>query len=431
MRNEIERSSLISVLTTPLVIDEYDLKPEDFTTPLYQKTFAAIMQLIDDEQVVTFSKILVTAEIDLTKADPLAKIVNEAKQGGDVLGAKFYLPKLKELTQQRKISGIIAQYQMGEIDIQEMQDGIDIVRSAEVGDNERRMTYAEGVSLKFREMSEKDDKKHLLSTGFKDLDLLIGGIKPRGKLIVIAARPSVGKTAFVQQLVEQLTTENEGTTGTLFNMEMDNSSMMDRTVARTAKIDSNKLRFITQLDLEEMNRFSDRAQLMADIPVVMYEADGDSVLDIRRKVKNELRTNPSRHHIVVVDHLGLIKKHTNEGRHDLDIGAMTWSLKMMAKQLGVTVLLLSQLSRKVEDRQDKRPVMSDLRDSGNIEQDADAVWFLYRDDYYNAETEDANTIEVIVAKNRDGNRGTVKLAFRKEFSHILSLSASASYSPPV
>lgn len=421
---------MISVLTTPLVIDEYNLQPEDFTTPLYQKTFKAILQLIDDDQIVTFSKILIAADIDITKADPLAKIVNEAKQGADILSAKFYLPKLKELTRQRIINRFITSYQTGEIGIQEMQDGIENALSENVNDTERRMTYAEGVSLKFREMGDKNSKKNLLTTGFKDLDLLIGGIKPRGKLIVIAARPSVGKTAFVHQLVEQLATENEDTSGTLFNFEMDNSAMMDRTVSRTAKIDSNKLRFITELDIEEMQRFSDRAQIMADMPLVMYEADGDSVLDIRRKVKHELRANPSQHHIVVVDHVGLIKKHTNEGRHDLDIGAMTWSLKMMAKQLGVTVFLLSQLSRKVEDRQDKRPVMSDLRDSGNIEQDADTVMFLYRDDYYNAETEDANTIEVIVAKNRDGNRGTVKLSFRKEYSHILSLAASGSYAPP-
>lgn len=415
----------------PLVIDEYNITPEDFTQPLYKQAYTAIMELIDDDQVITFSKILITAGIDLTRADALAKVVNEAKEGSNVISAKFYLPKLKALTKQRTIDKAIYQFQSGEIDVGEMQEKIEIAMMEDKGDGERRKTYAELVSDKFRDMASKDNKKLTLSTGFQDLDQLTGGVKPRGKLIIIAARPSVGKTAFAQQLIEQLTTENEDTVGTLFNFEMDNSSLMDRTVARTAKIDTKKLQFISELDIEDMKRFSDRAQLMADIPIAMYEADGDTVLDIRRKVKQEIRENPGKDHIVMVDHLGLIEKHTNEGRHDLDVGKITWSLKMMAKQLGVTVLLLSQLSRDVEKRQDKRPVMSDLRDSGNIEQDADGVWFLYRDDYYNAETEDANTMEVIVAKNRDGGRGTVKLAFRKEYSHIVSLASSARYSPPV
>lgn len=421
---------MISVLTTPLVIDEYHITPEDFTQPLYKQAYSAIMQLIDDDQVVTFSKILITAGIDITRADALAKVVNEAKQGADIISAKFYLPKLKELSKQRTIDRAIHQFQAGEIDVEEMQEKIELATMQETNDDERRKTYAELVSEKFSDMASKDNKKTMLSTGFKDLDLLTGGIKPQGKLIIIAARPSVGKTAFGQQLIEQVTTVNEDTVGTLFNLEMDNSSLMDRTVARTAKIDTNKLRFISELEIEDMKRFSDRAQLMADIPIVMYEADGDNVLDIRRKVKHEIRQNPGKNHIVMVDHLGLIEKHTNEGRNDLDIGKMTWSLKMMAKQLGVTVLLLCQLSRDVEKRQDKRPVMSDLRDSGNIEQDADAVLFLYRDDYYNAETEDVNTMEVIVSKNRDGGRGTVKLAFRKEYSHILDLSQTAAYAPP-
>ncbi len=164
---------------------------------------------------------------------------------------------------------------------------------------------------------------------------------------------------------------------------------------------------------------------------LLYYIDNprQTVADIRAAVRKTKREHPGKKHIVVIDYLQLITPIGKFERYALAIGYITRELKQMARQFDIPVMLLSQLSRAVEQRQDKRPMMSDLRDSGSIEQDADIVSFLYRDEYYNKESEAKNVVEVILAKQRNGPIGTVELAFVKEYSKFVNLERSWNHEP--
>src|SRR5699024_8093151 len=146
-----------------------------------------------------------------------------------------------------------------------------------------------------------------------------------------------------------------------------------------------------------------------------------TINEIKSNIRKAVNDDPEGNHLVIIDYLQLIRTTGQYERRDLEVGAMTRELKLIAKELDVPIILLSQLSRAVEQRQDKRPMLSDLRESGNIEQDADVVGFLYRDDYYDAESEQKNTIEIILSKQRNGTVGTVELAFLKEYGKFVNL----------
>ncbi|OED34313.1 replicative DNA helicase [PVC group bacterium (ex Bugula neritina AB1)] len=256
------------------------------------------------------------------------------------------------------------------------------------------------------------------STGFKDLDLLSSGLKA-SELIILAARPSMGKTAFATAIMEKAALENKKRV-LFFSLEMSKESLVNRMLCSYARVSGHALKK-GRLDEKGWLSLTDAASKLSQAHIFIDDTPSMSVLEMKtkgRRIKSKEGLD-----LVVIDYLQLMKasSRSSEGRHQ-EIAEISRGLKQLARELDVPVLALSQLSRAVESRQDKTPMLSDLRESGAIEQDADLVLMLMREEYYNPTEENKNKAQVILGKNRNGPTGRVDLVFMKEFTRFESLS---------
>ena len=256
-----------------------------------------------------------------------------------------------------------------------------------------------------------------LSTGFKDLDKLTSGLQP-SDLILVAARPSMGKTAFTLNIASYVGLH--GSKVAFFSLEMSKEQLMQRMLCSEGGIDSQRLR-TGQLDDEEWNKLVTVADRLNKAPIFIDDTAGITVMDLRSKARR-LKAEHGLD-LIVIDYLQLMqgRPSKNGDNRQQEISEISRSLKALARELNVPVIALSQLSRSVESRQVKRPMLSDLRESGSLEQDADIVMFLYREDYYDKDTENKNLTEVIIAKHRNGPVDTVNLFFQKEYTKFRDL----------
>lgn len=255
-----------------------------------------------------------------------------------------------------------------------------------------------------------------LPTGFRDLDRMTSGLQP-SDLILVAARPSMGKTAFTLNIAQNVGVRQHKTVA-FFSLEMSQEQLVQRLLCQIAHIDSQKLRTGQLNGDEEWTRLTDACDKLYESPIYIDDTPGISVAEMRskaRRLKSEHGLD-----LIIVDYLQLMQGRNAESRQQ-EISEISRSLKALARELKVPLIALSQLSRSVESRQDKRPMLSDLRESGALEQDADIVSFLYREDYYDKETENQHITEVILAKHRNGPVGSVKLYFKNEFTLFLNL----------
>jgi replicative DNA helicase len=253
-----------------------------------------------------------------------------------------------------------------------------------------------------------------LSTGFIDLDKMTSGFQ-KSDLIIVAARPSMGKTAFALNVAQNVALRTKETVA-IFSLEMSAAQLAMRMIASEGNIDAQAFR-TGQLNEEDWEKLTMSIGTLSEASIFIDDTPGITIFDIRAK----LRRLQAEHGLglVMIDYLQLI---TGRGdSRNQEISEISRSLKLMAREFDVPIIALSQLSRAVEQRQDKRPMLSDLRESGSIEQDADMVAFLYRDDYYNEESEKKNIAEIIIGKQRNGPVGRVELLFLKNYNKFLSL----------
>jgi len=253
-------------------------------------------------------------------------------------------------------------------------------------------------------------------SGYDELDRLTAGFQ-RGDLIIVAARPSIGKTAFALNIAQHAAVRS-GEIVAIFSLEMSATQLGQRFLASEGRIDASRIRS-GKLDFDDWSRVPMAMSALSEAGIYIDDTPGITVTDIRakiRRLKKRLGLG-----LVIIDYLQLVTVRGRRENRVQEVTEISRSLKQIARELDVPVIALSQLSRGVEQRQDKRPMLSDLRESGAIEQDADVVAFLYRDDYYDAETDKKNILEVIVAKQRNGPVGTVELAFLKNYNRFVSL----------
>lgn len=255
-----------------------------------------------------------------------------------------------------------------------------------------------------------------IPTGFIDLDYRTAGLQP-SDLILVAARPSMGKTAFELNLAQYMAFRKNMTVA-LFSLEMSKEQLVNRMFSQESGVDAQKLR-TGQLNDQEWERLIESAGTIGKSNLIIDDTPGISIAELRSKCrKYKLEHNMS---IVMIDYLQLMSGGGRTESRQQEISDISRSLKALARELSVPVVALSQLSRAVEQRPDHRPMLSDLRESGAIEQDADVVMFLYRDDYYNHDSPEAGISEVIIAKQRNGPIGTVKLAWLPEYTRFANL----------
>ncbi|RCX11591.1 replicative DNA helicase [Extensimonas vulgaris] len=275
-----------------------------------------------------------------------------------------------------------------------------------------------------QEMADNPNDITGVPTGFIDLDRMTSGLQA-GDMVVLAARPSMGKTAFAVNIAEHVAL-NEGLPVAIFSMEMGAAQLAVRIVGSIGRIDQGHLR-TGKLTDEEWPRLTEAIERLRNVSLHIDETPGLTPSELRANARR-LARQCGKLGLIVVDYLQLMSgSASSEGENRAtELGEISRGLKMLAKELQCPVIALSQLNRSVESRTDKRPMMSDLRESGAIEQDADIIMFIYRDDYYNKDSKEPNVAEIIIGKQRNGPTGTVKLFFQKSQTRFESLAMGSS-----
>ncbi|HQQ53943.1 MAG TPA: replicative DNA helicase, partial [Ottowia sp.] len=274
-----------------------------------------------------------------------------------------------------------------------------------------------------QEMADNPNDVTGVPTGFIDLDRMTAGLQP-GDLVVLAARPSMGKTAFAINIAEHVAL-HEQLPVAVFSMEMGASQLAVRIVGSIGRIDQGHLR-TGKLTDEEWPRLTEAIERLRNVSLHIDETPGLTPSELRANARR-LARQCGKLGLIVVDYLQLMSgSSSGDENRATELGEISRGLKALAKELQCPVIALSQLNRSVEQRTDKRPMMSDLRESGAIEQDADIIMFIYRDDYYNKDSREPGVAEIIIGKQRNGPTGTVKLAFIKPLTRFESLAMGSS-----
>ncbi|WP_124728570.1 replicative DNA helicase [Staphylospora marina] len=426
---EAEQAVLGSIFLEPSVIYQVTerIRPEDFYRQSHQKLFQVMVELAERGEPVDL--VTLTAELRdrkwleetgglsyLTELSTAVPTAANADYYARIVEEKAILRRLIRTATQIAASGYAGGEELGEL----LNDAER--RILEI--SQRRIKGAGFVSIRdvLMESYEQIEAQHFnktgisgIPTGFVDFDKMTSGLKG-SELIILAARPSMGKTAFALNLAQNVAVR-QGKTVAIFSLEMSASQLVMRMLASEGNIDAQAFR-TGNLDEEDWEKLTMAMSALSEAPVFIDDTPGVTVFDIRAK----LRRLQAEHglDLVVIDYLQLITGRGRESRQQ-EISEISRSLKLMAREFDVPIIALSQLSRAVEQRQDKRPMLSDLRESGSIEQDADMVCFLYRDDYYNEESEKKNIAELIIGKQRNGPVGKVELLFLKNYAKFLSL----------
>ena len=412
------------------------LTPEDFYRVSHQLIFAAMIELNQkniDIDAITVSEILrqknqmenIGGEVTLIEL--LDKVPTAAN-------VEYYTQIVLEKSTRRKLiktsTNIVkTAYQEDEPIANVLDTAEKDILSVSEGRNKAGFIPISSVLRTAYESLEERAKNNGevtgIATGYIGLDRMTSGLHA-DELIILAARPSVGKTAFVLNIAKNVAV-NLNETVAIFSLEMGAESLVERIICSHASINAGHLK-TGKLTPEEYTQYFVATGALSEAPIFIDDTPGIRVAEIRAKCRR-LKQERNNLGLVVIDYLQLIEGNGKESRQQ-EVSEISRNLKKLAKELKVPVIALSQLSRGVEQRQDKRPIMSDIRESGSIEQDADIVAFLYRDDYYRQEpdenghvpeVEPNSTIEVIIEKNRSGPRGTVELNFMKEFNKFTNL----------
>ena len=261
-----------------------------------------------------------------------------------------------------------------------------------------------------------------IPTGFYELDRMTAGLQ-KGDLIIVAARPGMGKTAFALDVVRNACKQtNVG--AAIFSLEMSKQQLCGRLLCAEARVNFQKFR-TGQLDPQEWQKIVQAASVLSQLPIYIDETPGINILEVKAKTKKLLKEMPLG--LIVIDYLQLMRGLERRERREQEISEISAGLKALAKELNVPVIALSQLNRKVEERPDKRPQLADLRESGAIEQDADVILFIYRDDFYNKESPEKGIAEIIIGKQRNGPMGVVKLRYFSQYTSFGNLDTETLY----
>ncbi|HES0224106.1 TPA: replicative DNA helicase [Streptococcus pyogenes] len=431
-----EQSVLGSIFISPdklIAVREF-ISPDDFYKYAHKIIFRAMITLSDRNDAIdaTTIRTILDDQDDLQSIGGLSYIVELVNSVPTSANAEYYAKIVAEKAMLRDIIARLTEsVNLAYDEILKPEEVIAGVERALIELNEhsnrsgfRKISDVLKVNYEALEARSKQTSNVTgLPTGFRELDKITTGLHP-DQLVILAARPAVGKTAFVLNIAQNVGTKQKKTVA-IFSLEMGAESLVDRMLAAEGMVDSHSLR-TGQLTDQDWNNVTIAQGALAEAPIYIDDTPGIKITEIRarsRKLSQEVDGGLG---LIVIDYLQLITGTKPENRQQ-EVSDISRQLKILAKELKVPVIALSQLSRGVEQRQDKRPVLSDIRESGSIEQDADIVAFLYRDDYYRKEGDDAeeavedNTIEVILEKNRAGARGTVKLMFQKEYNKFSSI----------
>lgn len=438
---EAEQSVLGAMLVDREAIAKVSeiLRAEDFYREAHKVIYSLMLELFNKNEAVDYITLTdsLTLNQKLEDVGGLAYIMSLSKAVPTAANVKYHADIVKEKSQLRQMvragTEIAA---MGYTPEEEMPVLLDRAEKLvlDIANGQRQNDFAHigdvamEVASKINDVLEHSGGLTGIPTGFTDLDKLTSGLQP-SDFIILAARPSMGKTAFALNVVQNVALRahkkmrrEKPLSVAFFSLEMSKEQLVSRMLCSEGQIDSQRLR-VGELSDEDWGRFWYTCNLLSGAKIFIDDTAGITAMEMRsraRRLKAEHGLD-----LIVVDYLQLMQgsgKHNNFGDRQQEVSEISRSLKALARELNVPVISLSQLSRGVEARQIKRPMLSDLRESGSLEQDADIVAFLYREDYYNPETENKNITELIIAKHRNGPVDTVHLFFKKEFTKFVGFS---------
>ncbi|WP_020617474.1 replicative DNA helicase [Paenibacillus daejeonensis] len=407
------------------------VRSEDFYTAEHQQIFDAMVELGEAGQPIDL--VTLTAYLqDHQQLEGIGGVSYLAKLVGGVPTAAnvdYYAQIVEEKSMLRRLirtaTEIVTDGYAGEDQVSALLSDAE----ARIMELSNRRSSSGFISIRdvLMEVFEKVEQLYTnkgnasgIPSGFHDLDKMTSGFQ-RNDLIIVAARPSVGKTAFALNIAQNVGVRARETVA-IFSLEMSAAQLVQRMICAESNVDAGRMR-TGYLEGDDWEKLTMAIGSLSEAEIYIDDTPGITVADIRakcRRLKKEKGLG-----MILIDYLQLIQGRGKAGENrQQEVSEISRTLKQIARELEVPVIALSQLSRGVEQRQDKRPMMSDLRESGSIEQDADIVAFLYRDDYYDKESEKKNIIEIIIAKQRNGPVGTVELAFLKNFNKFVSLDRS-------
>lgn len=434
--NEAEQSVLGSILLQPnaLISANEFIQANDFYRRGHQLIFQAMIDLNEKNEeidIVTVADHLASNKQleDVGGTPYLAELSNIVPTAANV---EYYAKIVEERALLRRLiqasTEIITETYEESDDISTILDMAE-QKIMEVSERKNRSGFLK-IGDVLRDSMEEIDHLYQnneeitgLSSGYRALDLMTAGLH-EDELIILAARPGVGKTAFALNVAQNIGTSTSENVA-IFSLEMGATQLVNRMLCAEGTINANNLR-TGQLSEEEFEKLFVAMGSLSKANIFIDDTPGIRVSEIRSKSRRLMQERGGIG-LIIIDYLQLIEGSGRESRQQ-EVSEISRQLKKLAMELNVPVIAISQLSRSVEQRQDKRPILSDLRESGSLEQDADIVAFLYREDYYRNEDgdedeiEDDNVVEILIEKNRSGARGTVKLLFIKEYNKFSSLS---------
>lgn len=441
---EAEQAVLGAIfLNTDALADTMEyVEADDFYRRAHQILFQAMVDLNNDGEAIDVLTVqnYLTTNNQLDDVGGVAYIAELATSVPTAANAGYYAKIVEEKSMLRRListaTNIITQANNGDDDVPSLLDSAER-QIMDVSERRNRSGFREIKDVLNETLSDIDRLSQQseditgLPTGYREFDKMTAGLQP-DNLIILAARPAVGKTAFALNIAQNVATSTD-TSVAIFSLEMSAESLVNRMLCAEGSINANHLR-TGQLDEGEWQNLIVAMGALSNTSIFIDDTPGIKMAEIRAKCRR-LAKEKGNLGLVVIDYLQLIEGSNKESRQQ-EVSEISRQLKKLAKELSVPILALSQLSRGVEQRQDKRPVLSDIRESGSIEQDADIVAFLYRDDYYergeskseedgddqDSLNQDVGEVELIIEKNRAGARGTVKLLFIKSYNKFSNIS---------
>ena len=406
------------------------LHKDDFYHQQYGVLFEAIVELYNDRQPVD----LVTLQNKLKEKDVPAEVAS-LEYIGDLVAAvpltvnveayanivkdKALLRQIIRVNQELENECYAGKEDVGSILEKTEKVVFDLVQNRGVSDYVPIKEVVMNAINKIEQASRQKGSVTGIPTGFLDLDYQTAGLQP-SDLVLIAARPSMGKTAFVLNIAQYIAF-HENLCAAIFSLEMSKEQLVNRLFSLESRVDAQKLR-TGNLQESEWEKLIEGAGIIGNSKLIIDDTPGISISELRSKCRKYKLEHDLK--IVIIDYLQLMTGSGRSESRQQEISEISRSLKALARELNVPVVALSQLSRAVEQRPDHRPMLSDLRESGAIEQAADVVMFIYRDDYYHKDTELKNISEIIVAKQRNGPIGTIQLAWLPEYTKFGNLDHS-------
>lgn len=396
------------------------LEPEDFYDAKHKLIFSAAVKIFEENKAIEITSLCEKLGSSLVDAGGISYISSIISSALPTFNINYYAATLKEKSTNRKLKLLMSKA----INLIEKEDSC----------SDKVMDYMEENFFKLKNVKKQDQGELVpaleavinnmelrykkgggirgMSTGYKNLDYMIGGLSYKD-FILLAARPSMGKTSFALNIALNVALRKKEKVA-FFNLEMSKEHVLERALSICSGISCDHIKHSTLTDKQWLDIINTTSSL-SSCPLHIY----DSIFmlkDIKHECKKfKLQKGLD---LVIIDYLQLIDSGEKSENRSIDVGKISRSLKLLAKELDVTVVALSQLSRAPEARLNHRPLLSDLRESGNLEQDADVVMFLYRDAYYNKDSQEKDIIENIISKNRNGKVGTVKLKWQEDLQRI-------------